>query len=333
MSKIQAVSFTAKEKAALVTIDAPVGALKPDEVQGHTLFSLISPGTEVAADALGISANASVNDDYPKFPGYSSVIKVESIGADVKTVKSGDVVFCMGGHRSFHRVAAVDTVLVPSNLPPEVATLSRLMGVSMTTLTTTSARPGDRVLVIGLGPIGYLCSQIFKHAGYDVLGCDPDAQRQQWAREGGIRNIFKSVPVDGPAFAKKVALAIDCAGHEQAVLDASNLVQKGGEVVLVAVPWQRKTDVYAHALLNSVFRNYVVLRTGWEWELPLHSVASLNHSIYGNLATCLRWLADGAIHIEERYTVVKPADCQAAYQSYMQRTAPRLFTIFDWRKI
>ena len=331
MNQMHAVAFTAAAKAELVPLDMPRTPLKPHEIEGRTLFTLISPGTELAFHASGINVDAKTNDTYPKYPGYAAVFEVEAVGSDVKNVTPGDVRFCMGGHQSYQRVAAGDSVAVPSILSPEVATLSRLMGVAMTTLITTFARPGDRVLVIGLGPIGYLCGQIFKHAGYEVICCEPDAQRQQWAREGGLHNIYNGVPVNDPAITNTVALAIDCAGHEQAVLDACNLVRKGGEVVLVAVPWQRKTDVYAHALLNSVFRNYVVLRSGWEWELPLYPVSSLNHSIFGNFATALRWLTEGAIHTENLYRVAKPAECQAVYQKYIQRTADRLFTIFDWR--
>jgi hypothetical protein len=39
----------------------------------------------------------------------------------------------------------------------------------------------------------------------------------------------------------------------------------------VGVPWQRLTDLYAHDVIHAVFNNFVHLRSGWEWEVPIHA--------------------------------------------------------------
>lgn len=44
---------------------------------------------------------------------------------------------------------------MPDGLASETAVIARLMSVSMTTLMTTKARPGDRVVITGAGPVGF----------------------------------------------------------------------------------------------------------------------------------------------------------------------------------
>ncbi len=41
------------------------------------------------------------------------------------------------------------------------------------------------------------------------------------------------------------------------------MIRKRGEVVLVGVPWVRRTDIYAHEILCRVFYDFVDMRSGW----------------------------------------------------------------------
>jgi threonine dehydrogenase-like Zn-dependent dehydrogenase len=141
------------------------------------------------------------------------------------------------------------------------------------------------------------------------------------------------VPVGDPQVADTIALALDCSGHEQAVLDACRVVRKRGEVVLVGVPWQRQTDLYAHDVLIEVFHRYVILRSGWEWEIPHHAADFRPHSIYGDFRTALRWLSEDKIAAEGLVRRVSPADAPAVYQSLLLKTTPALFTVYNWELI
>lgn len=323
----RAVAFTAKGQAGLVTLDDP-GPLGARQVQGKTLYTLASPGTELAYGYHGIRYQGQAS--YPVYPGYAAVFRVEEAGAEVEEIEPGEVVFCMGRHQSIQQMDAQNVVPVPKGLAPETALLARLMGVPMTTLMTTAARPGERVMVTGAGPVGYLGAQVFKAAGYEVLVVEPDEQRRENVADAGLSTVYPRVPVDDPQIADTIALALDCSGHEQAVLDACRVVRKGGEVVLVGVPWRRQTDLYAHDVLIEVFHRYVVLRSGWEWEIPHHAADFRPHSIYGNFRTALRWLSEGKIAVDGLVRLVSPADAADVYHSLLLKTAPELFAVFDW---
>jgi threonine dehydrogenase-like Zn-dependent dehydrogenase len=323
----RAVAFTAQEQVELITRDDP-GPLGAGQVRGKTLYTLVSPGTELAYGYRGLRYQGQAS--YPVFPGYAAVFQVEDIGTEVEEYQPGDVVFCMGRHQSVQQVDAQNVVPVPAGLAPEMAPLARLMGVSMTTLMTTAARPGERVLVSGAGPVGYLGAQVFKAAGYEVLVVEPDERRRQNVVSGGIPAVYPCVPVDDPEIADTIALALDCSGHERAVLDACRIVRKGGEVALVGVPWRRQTELYAHDVLIEVFHRYIVLRSGWEWEIPHHAADFRPHSIYGDFRTALRWLAEGKIALEGLVQLVRPADAPEVYRSLLLKTTPELFAVFDW---
>ena len=319
--KVLAVTVTRKEMATLLPVEPPA-SLGPTEVRGRTLVSLVSPGTELSANYLG--------GQFPSMPGYAAVFMAEEIGSDVEGIKPGARLFCMGGHRSVQQRPANAVVPIPDRLAPQEAVLARLMSVTMTTLTTTAARPGDVVMITGAGPVGFLCAHIFMISGYDVLVVDPDPHRRKIAKESGLRNVFSSVPEDDE-IEGSVAMVVDCSGHEQAVLDGARIVRKRGEVVLVGVPWKRYTDRTAHELLDVVFHNYCVLRSGWEWELPHHASDFRPHSIYSSFRLAVRWLAEQRIPCQKLIALHQPQNAQDVYQGLLHGKMEGLFQVFDWQ--
>lgn len=316
-----AVSVTEREHAELVEIPSP-GVLAPREIRGKTICTLISPGTEIAYNYQGKT--------FPSFPGYAAVFEAEEAGSEVSGVAKGDRFFCVGPHRSYQQVEMSAAHRVPAGLAADIAVLARLMGVAMTTLVTTTACPGDKVLVTGAGPVGFLAAQIFTIGGYDVLVAEPDAERRRQVKESGINKVYDRTPFDEPGVAGTVALAAECSGHEQAVMDACRVVRKKGEVVLVGVPWRRNTEIHAQELLSLVFHKYVVLRSGWEWELPLYSADFAPHSIHSGFETALRWLASGRIAVGGLVERTDPRLVQRTYQELLCRKTKGLFVLFDW---
>ena len=319
-STMRAIAFTGPERAELVDWPLDQAPLRADEVAGRTLVTLVSPGTELN----GYLAERTT----PGLSGYTAVMEIDTVGADVSDLKPGDRVFCMGPHAARQRTARSMAVPLPAGLAPTVAVFARLMGVSWSTLVTTTARPPDQVLITGLGPVGNLAAQVFTAAGYRVTAVDPVAERRTLATSLGLRDVRTTVPTDLPGGAQ---LAVECSGHEQAVLDCVNAVRKRGEVALVGVPWKKRTDVSAHALLHAIFHRYVVVRSGWEWEVPTHAREFTVGSIVGNFTGALEWLAEGRVRVDGLASVHAPGDAQRVWQDLRhQRGTPT--AIFDWQK-
>ena len=321
--KDYAVRITAHQKAELQTAERESKPLAADELSGRSIVTLISAGTELASAYQATSG-------FPRGVGYAAVFEVEAVGSEVNDIGAGDLVFCMGNHRSYQRTRRSDVLPLPKGLKPETAVFARMMSVSMTTLTTTTARPPEKVLVTGLGVVGNLAAQNFANCGYDVIACEPNEHRRGIAEECGLQKVLPAVPVDDPSIAGKVGLVIDCSGHEQAALDGCNVIRKRGEIVLIATPWRRYTEIYAHTILHAIFHKYVVMRSGWEWELPRYPTDFRTNSIHENLAGALKWLAEGRIRVDSLYTKISPRDAQQAYQNLLHKTGEGLTCIFDW---
>jgi threonine dehydrogenase-like Zn-dependent dehydrogenase len=138
--------------------------------------------------------------------------------------------------------------------------------------------------------------------------------------------------VEDPDWAGQVDLALECSGHEQAALQGCRIVRKKGEVVLIGAPWRRRTDLWAHDILTLVFHRYVVLRSGWEWELPHQSTDFRTGSLRANYAAALEWLADGRVSAAGLDTLYPPSRAQEAYETLLQGRLDRLAVVFDWRE-
>ena len=306
--------------------------LRPGEIRGRTQHTLISQGTE-----LGWANGQS----FPIRPGYAAVFTVDEIGEGVSDVQLGERRFAMGPHRSTQTHQAQFTLPVPDGLPSETAVIARLMGVSMTTLMTTKARAGDAVLVCGAGPVGFLAAHQFQLAGYAVTVVDPDPLRRRQILDSGIMDCRAEMPLQDATLQGKVALVVDCSGHEGAVIAGCGMLRRGAEMVLVGVPWRRLTDQSAHDVMRAVFFNLITLRSGWEWDLPisgrdfvweelLEGYNNAPHSILGGFAKALTWLKAGKIPLAGLMHVASPAEPAALYADIAARRIAEPFIVLDW---
>jgi len=320
---MKAVAFTGLRRAELIDHPENTAPPKPNEVMARTLASLISPGTE-------INGGFDVPHDKPMVWGYAAVAEIDAVGSEVTNLQPGQRVYAMGSHAARQRWSSQDVHFLPEGLEPAPALFARLVGVSWSTLTTTTARPPDRVVVFGLGPVGNLAAQLFHSAGYVVTAIEPAPLRRQIAQRCGIADVRETAAPNDPGWGQTVALAIDCSGHEQAMLDACKIVRKRGEVVLVGVPWKRRADFQAFEIVHAVFHRYVVLRSGWEWEVPAHPRDFSSGSLHANLTAALHWIAQGRIKVDGLYRTVKPADAQAAYDDLLHQRGEHLSIVFDW---
>lgn len=315
-----AVTFTARETAERLPSEADLSPLGPNEVAGRTLYTLISAGTELAGGYLW--------DVFPKVPGYAAAFEVGAVGDAVADLKPGDLAFCMGPHRSWQRVTRDRALPIPAGVSAEIAPFARLMGVSMTALTTTTARPPEAILVSGLGLVGHMAAQNARVCGYEVTCCDPNPLRRKLAESKGLTALESPPEIANPL--AKFAAALECSGHEAGILAACKAVRKNGEIHLIGCPWVRRTDLYAQEFLLLIFQNYLNLRSGWEWELPMQPEEFRHNSIFGNYEAALRWLAEGRVDVSGLYELRSPAECQAAFQDLLHGRLKTLAVMFDW---
>ena len=137
-----------------------------------------------------------------------------------------------GAMTRFVRVPARCLHRVPEKLPMEIAALTEPCCVAFNAVINNArVRPGDRVVVMGPGPIGILCAAVARLAGASValVGLERDRARLEVAKTYGCEVIIG----DAIAWARErdglgADGVIDAAGASAALKTALELVRPNG---------------------------------------------------------------------------------------------------------
>ncbi len=122
--------------------------------------------------------------------GYSAAGSVQEPGPGITDLRRGDRVACAGAQAAHH----AEVICVPRNLTvrvPERVTLADASTVTLGAIALQGVRRanptlGETFVVIGLGVLGQLASQLLKANGCRVIGVDLDMQRVHLARALGM---------------------------------------------------------------------------------------------------------------------------------------------------
>jgi (R,R)-butanediol dehydrogenase/meso-butanediol dehydrogenase/diacetyl reductase len=138
-----------------------------------------------------------------------------------------------------------EPITLPDGVPDEWASLTEPCAVAVHAVRGSGMKLGDSVGILGAGPIGLLCIQAAKAAGAGkVFVSEPAPARAKAAAALGADAVID--PSKEDATARMVDLTgghgpdviFDCAGIKSTLDQALNTVRRGGQVVLVAVPWE-----------------------------------------------------------------------------------------------
>jgi 2-desacetyl-2-hydroxyethyl bacteriochlorophyllide A dehydrogenase len=143
-----------------------------------------------------------------------------------------------GGFEEFLAVPAERLLHLPDSVTPEqAAPTSCALGTSYRAVVTRAqARPGQTVVVQGVGGVGLYSVQVARAAGARVLAVDIDPKHLQVAAQMGavkgalagdearavVRDFTSGLGAD---------VVIDTVGHEESLHHAAQMVRRGGRVV------------------------------------------------------------------------------------------------------
>ncbi len=327
------VTFSAANEVALEDFDLDESNLGEHELIVRTHCTVISPGTELARLQGKLIFDT---DEPPTYPmdvvGYANIGTVLATGK-ATGVGVGQRVYTMGNHAT---VARVDrrTMLcapVPDGLSDEDAVFARLATVSMATLVTTPARPGDDIAVVGLGLVGNLAAQVFRASGYRVHGFDLSERRREIAMAAGLDSIHDASAM--PEFSQRMSLIVEATGSARALASVVDMTKPGGEIVMIGAPWGGESNsVPSSQITRLLFYRFLRLRSGSEWEIPRQPTPLVRGSHQENAETALRWLADGRLNVQPLITHrIRPDEVADAYAGLRDTPNDYLGVVIDWR--
>jgi polar amino acid transport system substrate-binding protein len=288
--------------------DVPAPVLHGPGVLVATACSLISPGTERAAVELGRSsllgkalrrpdqvrkvlaslkreglrqtlAKVQQRLDVTRALGYSCAgVALETL--DCSHVRAGDRVACAGTDAATHAevnfVPRNLCVPIPAGVSFEEAAFAALGAIALHAVHLGAPQVGDRVAVLGLGPLGLLTAQILRAAGCRVAGLDLRADRLEVAQGLGLDWMGMADPAQIPEMTRSwgvaagfdaVYIAAAARSTEPAQWAVAAAGDRGRLIVIGDVPTDLpRNDCYAKELSVVYARSYGPGRYDQQYE-------------------------------------------------------------------
>ena len=236
-----------------------------------------------------------VKPNPPFIPGHEGVGHVVAVGAGVDHVKEGDRVgipwlysacgyceHCLGGWETlcesqqntgysvnggFAQYALANAGYV-GHLPAQIGfiEIAPVLCAGVTVykgLKVTDTRPGDWVVISGVGGLGHMAVQYAKAMGLNVAAVDVDEDKLRLARQLGALVTVNAATTDPAAYLKKESGgahgAVVTAVSPKAFEQASGMVRRGGTVSLNGLPpGQFPLDIFGMVLNGITVRGSIV---------------------------------------------------------------------------
>ncbi len=177
-----------------VEIDLP----GPGEVLVEIAYSCMSPGTENRV----LSGKQAGAPQFPFIVGYSAAGVIVAAGAGQEDrigervfcpgTSRADIECCWGGHSAHAVLPGRRAITLPEGVSLRDASAAKLAAIAYQGLKLARPLPHERVVVIGMGPIGFFSALHFRAAGADVYVVDLMENRRAAALAAGLELVDPS---------------------------------------------------------------------------------------------------------------------------------------------
>ena len=218
-----------------------------------------------------------------------------------------------GAFARYVLVGAAALVALPPGLTSRQAALAEPLAVALHGITRSGAAPGDRVMVIGAGPIGALTIAALVARGIGpVIAVEPGERRRQLAAALGASEVLDPTELERfPAWEperaaeRAVHVVLECSGRRDAIEAGFHQLARGGTLVLVGSGLEHPAFDPNRFVLNElhVVGSFLYDRGGFEDALALLGsgrlptdllIESEDVPLHG-LSEALAGLADGRL--------------------------------------
>jgi len=212
------------ERQEVTVAETPAPSVTPGQAIIRTAYSLISSGTELAAtsgsqpstfsrslgriqrvgaslrqEGIALTIDRIKQRRHPvpilQAKGYIAAGEIIQVGEGIDDLQPGDFVACGGGTANHAEIISVPRKLIV-RVPPDVdlreACFTTLGAIAMQGVRRAQVTLGETIVVIGLGLIGQLVSQLLQVSGCRVVGIDLLDARLEMAAELGAHHVVKA---------------------------------------------------------------------------------------------------------------------------------------------
>ncbi len=294
---------------------------QPDKVQ-QVLDKIRTDGLWTTLDAVKSKL------DQPIPLGYCNAGVVLSAGEGVTRFAAGNRIVSNGPHAGVVRVPQNLCAHIPDAVSDDEAAFTVLAAVGLQGIRLANPQLGERVVVIGLGLVGLMTTQMLIANGCQVLGVDLDAQRCALARQFGAESIDLSTGIDpvaaGMAFSRgrgvDAVLITASTKSSDPVHQAAQMSRQRGRIVLVGITGLAlsRADFYEKELSFQVSCSYGPGRydVNYEQKGQDYPFGFVRWTEQRNFEAVLALMASNKLDVEPLISRRVPlAQAPAAYQA------------------
>ncbi len=246
--------------------------------------------------------------------GYCNVGRVVAVGRGVTEFSVGDRVASNGNHAEYVCVPKNLVAAVPDEVSDEEAAFTVIGSIALEGVRLVAPQLGETVVVIGLGLIGLIASQLLKASGCRVIGVEYDAQKVAMARQFGIDAINPKEGCDPMKYVEEATRAVGAdavlitasAKGNEVIHEACVMSRKRGKVVLVGVVGldMRRDDFYKKELSFQVSCSYGPGRYDEDYENKGHDypLPYVRWTEKRNFEAVLHCIATGGLDVKSLIT-------------------------------
>ena len=262
MSKMKIVNIPVPGQVEIIEMEKPVP--KKDEA----LIRLLYGG--ICGSDLGTYRGSFLYATYPRIPGHEFSAEVVEVGPNAFGITSGMIVTanpyyncgtCYSCRRGFvncctsnHTLGAqidgvfreyftvpVDRIYDGKGLDPQTLALVEPFCISYHATKRAKIQPGDKVLIVGAGPIGILAMLGAKKFGAEVYMSDVSKMRLEKALEFGAKDVIHVQTEDFKERVNELTggdgfdVCIECVGFPETFQNCIDAAAFRGRVVLVGI--------------------------------------------------------------------------------------------------
>lgn len=309
--------------------------LQSDEVIVKKIYSMVSPGTELAC--------LSGADDWfkmPGVPGYSSVSEIIEKGSNVKDFEVGDIVFHYGTHTKYEVTTTGGIFIkVPQNMELKRVPFTRMATIAMTSIRISQIELGDYVAVTGLGIIGNMAAQLAKLQGARVIGMDISEKRLKLASQCGLYKGINSSNDDPREKVLEItnglgaSTAIEATGIPKIAADSLSWIGNFGEIILLGTPRGEYNANVTEILRYCHLANFgsITFKGAHEWRYPVIPNEFIKHSLVRNSHIAFQLLMDNMLVVDPLIShIIAPEEAQSAYDGLRFNKDAYNSVLFNW---
>ncbi|MCA9816334.1 MAG: hypothetical protein KC652_14545 [Cyanobacteria bacterium HKST-UBA01] len=322
-------------------------SLEPDELLAETVYSVVSPGTELAAwNGLPLRSGSL----YPRLLGYCNLARVTAVGDEVEEIGVGDFVLTHQSHRSSFVVSRGDVLLFFKSLSQEKLKLlsaTYLYHLGYCALLAGGYFPGNRVAVIGMGTLGFNLVELLQ-----TFGCEPCLFSDQLPGPNlnatfaeGSKVISKRIALDegkiqdyfdGPLGSQMgldgFDLIVNTSNLWRDHLLALKLARTGGTIVCLGFPGRGQSDLKFNPLEAEYFydKQLTIKHCG---HVPSGDVAAIDNrfNLKRNLAYLASLILSGQLNPSAIYSIESDwRELESVYRQLSNREPGQYSAILSW---